>query len=101
MAEQVVTGSVNYVGSEKLTGLDTAKALASIPADPIAPTYAIITAETKGVRILGGGVNPTATTGTPIAAGASMQWDAELAGVRILEQEATAVVHVLYFRSGN
>ena len=100
MAQAVVTGSDEYVGYEKLTGLSSAKSLAFIPTGADAPNYAIITAETQGLRILGGGVDPTATTGTPIAAAQSIKWTAQLDGVRLLEDAGGAVAHALYFRTG-
>ena len=98
MPLQTVVGADNYVGDGQETSLATAKALPSIPTGTSAPTYAIIQALTKNIRIRGGGSTPTAALGFLVAAGSSITWTGELAGVRMIETDTSAEVNVLYFR---
>lgn len=90
------------LGYARLTGLDTVKTLANcvVNGAPGIPTKAqevYITAETKGIRWRGDTTDPTSILGHPLAAGDSMYYSQPLAGLRFIEQSASAVLHVTFY----
>ena len=60
------------------------------------PTLAVIQAEAQAVRWRDDGVAPTSTVGMVLAAGASMEYDGNLAGIRFIEATAGAILNVTY-----
>lgn len=62
---------------------------------PVAPegaTMVVIKAEGGPVRYRDDGVDPTATVGMPLAVGESMVYDARMANLRLIAQEAAPTV---------
>lgn len=61
------------------------------------PTFALIVAETQGVRWRDDGVAPTASIGMPLAVGVPFQYDGDLTGIKFIEQTASAKLNVSYY----
>lgn len=91
----------NCAGYQQITSLSAATGL-TVPArtpDGLAykPNFALITAETKGVRWRDDGVAPTASVGMPLAAGVTLQYDGDLSKIKFIEQEASAILNISYY----
>jgi hypothetical protein len=91
----------NAMGYEQITSLSAAAALSppSTTKTGLAakPTFALIVAETQAIRWRDDGIDPTATVGMPLAAGATLQYDGDLTRIRFIEQTASAKVNVSYY----
>jgi len=89
------------MGYQQLTSLSASSALTVPTQDKQGnlkqPTFALITAETQGVRWRDDGVAPTASVGMPLAAGVTLQYDGDLTGIRFIEQTASAKLNVSYY----
>ena len=89
------------MGYEQLTPLSASSALTVPTQDKQGnrkqPTFALITAETQGVRWRDDGIAPTASVGMPLAAGVTLQYDGDLTGIRFIEQTAGAKLNVSYY----
>lgn len=82
----------------EISSLDTAKPLASIPGNA---QRARVVARTQAIHYREDAGTPTATVGTPLAAGSYadiMGWD-NLQGFRAIEDAASATLYVEYFNS--
>lgn len=82
------------LGFESLGALNTAKALAAIPAGA---TVAVVSPSAQAVRWRDDGTNPTASVGMPIAVGASQSFSGNLAALKFIEQAASATLNVTYY----
>jgi hypothetical protein len=91
-----VTAALAKLGYQQITSLSGATAL-TVPAGA---TYCIVTAESQAVRWRDDGTNPTASVGMPIASGNSYSFNgaANLAALRFIEQTASAILNVSYYR---
>ena len=61
------------------------------------PTFALIVAETQGVRWRDDGTDPTASVGMPLAAGVPLQYDGDLTRIKFIEQTASAKLNISYY----
>ena len=61
------------------------------------PTFALIIAETQGVRWCDDGTNPTASVGMPLAAGVPLQYDGDLTKIKFIEQTGSAKLNISYY----
>lgn len=84
-------GGQNYV---QLTSLSSATALSGIPAGVI---FAWIQAETQAVRWRADGVDPTASVGSVIAAGATLEFSGNMSAIKFIEVTASAKLNIVYF----
>jgi hypothetical protein len=62
------------------------------------PRWALICAETAGVRYRDDGVAPTGSTGQPIAAGQCIAYSGPMGAVQFIQQSSGAVLDVSYYR---
>lgn len=81
------------LGYQQITSLSAATGL-TIPAGA---TLAVITPLTQGVRWRDDGVDPTATVGMPVAAGAYFNYDGDLNRIRFIQQTASAELNISYY----
>jgi len=91
--EQTVAFRDTPVGYQQITSLASAAAL-TIPAGA---KRAIIQAEAQAVRWRDDGTNPAAGVGMVLAAGASIQYNGDLAAFRVIESAASAKLNVSYY----
>lgn len=99
---EAVDPRLTPLGYSKLTGLSTAKGLAggTLGAIPDGSVYALITPEGNNVRWRDDGTDPVAgatDTGTPLLEYASWFYNGDLTAIKIIEDAATAVVHVVFY----
>jgi hypothetical protein len=90
------------LGYQQITSLSASAALTVPTADPVTgakqqPTIAYIVAETQDVRWRDDGTAPTASVGTPLAAGVPFPYDGDLTKIRFIEQTASAKLNVTYY----
>jgi hypothetical protein len=85
------------LGYQQITSLATSTGL-TVPSDQNRgiPTLAVIQAEAQAVRWRDDGVAPTASVGMVLAAGASMEYDGTLGGIRFIEATGGAILNVTY-----
>lgn len=81
------------LGYQQITSLSAATGL-TIPAGA---TLAVITPVTQGVRWRDDGVDPTATVGMPVAAGAYFNYDGDLNRIRFIQATASAELNISYY----
>jgi hypothetical protein len=95
---KAVTAAMGY---QQITALATAVGLTVPTQDRQGnhkqPTFALITAETQGVRWRDDGVAPTASVGMPLEVGVSLQYDGDLMGIRFIDQTASAKLNISYY----
>lgn len=89
------------LGYQQITSLSSATGL-TVPATDKAgnkqqPTFALIIAETQGVRWRDDGTNPTASVGMPLAVGVPLQYDGDLSNIKFIEQAASAKLNISYY----
>ena len=82
------------LGFQQLTGLSAAKGLTVPPG----ATFALVSPETQAVRWRDDGTAPTATVGMPLAVNLPPVPLANLAALQFIEQTASAVLNVSYYR---
>ena len=89
------------MGYQQITDLSSAVGLAVPTQDKQGnlkqPTFALIVAETQGIRWRDDGTNPTASVGMPLAVGVPLQYDGDLNGIKFIEQTASAKLNVSYY----
>lgn len=61
------------------------------------PTFALIIAETQGVRWRDDGTAPTASVGMPLTVGVPLQYDGDLSKIRFIQQAASAKLNISYY----
>ena len=93
-----ITSSLGY---QRITSLAAAAALTVPTRDPnglsARPSLALITPLTQSVRWRDDGVDPTATSGMPLLAGVTLQYDGDLTRIRFIETAASAELNVSYY----
>jgi len=62
------------------------------------PTVAVIIPTGAGVRWRDDGVAPTATVGMPLGVDGVLIYDGDLTRIRFIQQQATAVLNVSYYK---
>lgn len=92
----------SVLGYQQITVLTASTAL-SVPVRDInglssTPTVAIIVPEGQGVRWRDDGTAPTATVGMPLSAGSVLMYDGDLTRIRFIQQAATAILNVSYYK---
>lgn len=96
---KVVTSCLGY---QQITSLSSSTGLTLPATDPnglnCTPAFALIIAETQGVRWRDDGVAPTTTVGMPLAVGIPLQYDGDLSKIRFIEQTAGAKLNISYYR---
>jgi hypothetical protein len=93
MATAVVSGIDTPVGYEQITSLSSAESL-TVPKNA---RWALIIPETQAVRWRDDGTDPSATVGMPLAVGQPLQYTGSLAGIRFIEQTASAKINIAYY----
>ena len=81
------------LGYQQITSLSAATALTV----PTGATLAVIAPLTQAVRWRDDGVNPTASVGMPVAAGAYFSYDGDLSRIRFIQQTASAELNISYY----
>ncbi len=81
------------LGYQQITSLSAATGL-TVPAGA---TLAVIAPLTQSVRWRDDGVNPTASIGMPIAAGAYFSYDGDLKAIKFIQMTASAELNVAYY----
>lgn len=72
-------------------------AAAALSTIPVGATYAVLVPESNAIRYRDDGTNPTAAIGMPVAAGASITYDGNLAAVKVISQSGTASLNIAYY----
>jgi hypothetical protein len=89
------------LGYQQITSLSAASGLTVPTQAPDGsfqkPTFALIVAETQGVRWRDDGTAPTASVGMPLAAGVPLQYDGDLNKIQFIEQAASAKLNISYY----
>lgn len=93
----------NCLGYQQITNLSSAAGLTVPALDPSTglnceAVFALIVAETQGVRWRDDGTAPTASVGMPLSPGIPLQYDGDLSKIRFIEQAASAKLNVSYYR---
>lgn len=90
------------LGYFKSTAVDTATSLATIMTTvPLGTALLIISAETQAIRWRDDGVDPTATIGYPLAAGAELRYTArDLSRLRFISQVNGALLNIVCYSQG-
>lgn len=93
-----ITSSLGY---QRITSLSAAAALTVPARDPnglsCKPSFALITPLTQTVRWRDDGVDPTGTSGMPLLAGVTLQYDGDLTRIRFIETAASAELNISYY----
>ncbi len=88
-------------GYQQITGLNTVKSLTVPNLTPdglnAKPVFALIIAESTGVRWRDDGTAPTSTVGMPLAVGVPLQYDGDLSKIQFIEQSASAKLNISYY----
>lgn len=90
----VRSGKAVPLGYRKVTSLDAAKGLGTIPAGA---RYALIAVSGAGIRWRDDGTDPTSANGMPAAADSSLIYDGPLASFRAIQTAASAVLDVAFY----
>lgn len=89
------------MGYQQITGLSTVKSLTVPTQTPDGskqqPTFALIIAESQGVRWRDDKTAPTASVGMPLAVGVPLQYDGDLTNIQFIEQAASAKLNISYY----
>jgi hypothetical protein len=85
------------IGYQQITSLASATSL-TVPTTGGPVVWALICAETAGVRWRDDGPAPTATVGQPLAAGQCFQYAGPLTAIQFIAQTGSPVLDVSYYR---
>lgn len=89
------------MGYQQITSLSAATGLTVPTQTPDGskqqPTFALIIAETQGVRWRDDGTAPTASVGMPLAVGVPLQYDGDLTKIKFIEQTGSAKLNISYY----
>lgn len=92
----------NCIGYQQITSLSASTGLTVPLLDATGlncePVFALIIAETQGVRWRDDGTAPTASVGMPLSPGIPFQYDGDLNKIRFIEQAASAKLNISYYR---
>lgn len=80
-------------GFQNVTGLNVAKTLTP----PVGAAFAVINAETQGVRWRDDGVAPTTTVGMLLNKDVEFVYQGNLAAIQFIEITASATLNVSYY----
>lgn len=92
-----------YAGTRQLYPLgyqQMALSADSVSAAPVAPSgtiVALLKVEGSPVRYRDDGVNPTQSVGMPLSVGESLVYDAVMLDMRLIAQQAGAIVDIAYY----
>lgn len=81
------------LGYQQITNLSSAVSLTV----PSGATLAVIAPLTQDIRWRDDGVNPTASVGMPVAAGAYFSYDGDLKQIKFIQQSASAELNISYY----
>jgi hypothetical protein len=87
-------GNSTPVGYQKITSLSSATALTV----PTGARIALMIPEGQAVRWRDDGTDPVAATGMPIAVGQPFRYTGTLSAFKVIEQAASATLHVYYYK---
>ncbi|MCP4549641.1 MAG: hypothetical protein GY835_24565 [bacterium] len=93
---RVLDATLTPVAYEQVA--DVSSAVGLTPATFDTASYAIIQAQDQNVRWRDDGTDPTTAVGMVLAAGSWMIYTGDLSAIRLIEEAATAVVNVAYYR---
>ena len=82
------------MGYQQITSVSSATGLTP----PNGALKAMIVAENNSVRWRDDGVDPTATTGMPLANGAFFGYDGDLRRIKFIDQVSGAKLNISYYR---
>ena len=89
------------MGYQQITSLSSATKLTVPQTTPnglnAKPVFALIIAESQGVRWRDDKTAPTATVGMPLAVGIPLQYDGDLTNIQFIEQTASAKLNISYY----
>ena len=95
---KVVTSCLGY---QQITRLSSSTGLTLPTTDTngmsCTPAFALIVAETQGVRWRDDGTDPTSSVGMPIYVGTSLLYDGNLANLRFINTVAGGKINVSYY----
>lgn len=98
MAQHNATTAPGYTeikGYVQVTSLASAAGVGTVPDGA---TFALITPETQSIRWRDDGVDPTASVGMPLAAGATLQYTGKFSALKMIETSASAKVNITYYK---
>lgn len=93
----------SYAGTRQLYALGyqqiglTTDAVSAAPAPPAGTTVALMKVEGAPVRYRDDGADPTQSIGMPLTVGESMVYDAVMLDMRLIAQQAGAIVNIAYY----
>jgi len=102
MANNLLKVVTSCLGYQQIISLGTSAGLTLPTTDAnglnCPPAFALIVAESQGVRWRDDGVAPTASVGMPLAVGIPLQYDGDLSKIRFIEQASGAKLNISYYR---
>ncbi|MEG5263242.1 hypothetical protein TRP66_02935 [Pseudomonas sp. JDS28PS106] len=93
----------SYAGTRQLFALGyqqmalTTDAVSAAPVAPEGTIVALMKVEGASVRYRDDGVNPTQAVGMPLSVGESLVYDAVMLDMRLIAQQAGAIVNIAYY----
>lgn len=81
------------LGYQQITNLSSAVGLTV----PVGATRALIAPLTKDIRWRDDGINPTASVGMPVSAGAYLSYDGDLRNIKFIQTSASAEINVTFY----
>lgn len=97
-------GPLQPLGYQAITAASGSASSLTVPAasasNALQANYAYIVVETVAIRYRDDGTPPTATVGTPVAAGSALEYDGDLGALQLIGQAGGGTQHVNYYRAG-
>lgn len=88
-------------GYQQITDLSSAVGLTVPTTTPNGlngkPVFALIIAESQGVRWRDDNTAPTGSIGMPLAVGVPLQYDGDLSKIKFIQQAASAKLNISYY----